>query len=231
MFSKGLVSFKIAEKETDLLIMADSDLSKIAKEAVLKYRFELELYIKNRPEFKTSLLPLSPLGAESGIIKEMIRSSRLAGVGPMASVAGTMADFIGKDLSAYSSEVIVENGGDIFIKSKSERLFGVYAGNSPLSDKIALKVKNNSAGSLGICTSSGSVGPSLSFGNSDATVIVSKNASIADAFATLIGNMVKSETDLEAAINKAKSIDDIIGALIIIGDKMAICKDIEIVKI
>lgn len=228
--SENLVSFRVIEKETDLLIMANRNLLKEASLVVRQYRHDVEEYIRMYPVFKNTLSPVKLLGNEPPIVKEMIEATSVAGVGPMASIAGAVADFTGRALLKFSDEIIVENGGDIFINTKKERLLAIYAGKSVFSGKIAVKIKPENT-PLGVCTSSATVGPSLSLGNTDATVIISKTAVLSDAFATTVGNMVKSKADLEKAIDFVKKEQHIIGALVIIGDKMAMTGDVEIVKI
>ncbi len=126
-----LVKFEVKVKETDLLVCAERDLFRETKESVLKYRHQLETYISMKPEFQKSLTPLTDDPYAPEMVQEMIRSSRLAGVGPMAAVAGAMAEWVSKDLLKFSKEVIVENGGDIFLASSKERMIGIYAGTSP----------------------------------------------------------------------------------------------------
>ena len=137
--SQELISFNVVLKETDLYIRAASNLEKSAYKSVVKYRSLLEDYIKQQPEFATSLQPLSIVKDAPQIIKEMADSANKVGVGPMASVAGAMAQFVGHELSALSPEVIIENGGDIYLKSLKDRVIGIYAGDSPLSGKIGGK--------------------------------------------------------------------------------------------
>ena len=214
-----LVNAEVIIKETDLLVRAKTDLSRETRESVFKYRYQLETYIALNPEFKESLVPLNENPHAPEIVQEMIRASRLAKVGPMAAVAGAMAEFVSKDLLPFSEEVIVENGGDIYLATKSERTIGVYAGRSPLSLKIGLLIEPEDS-PLGICTSSGTVGPSLSFGKADAICIVSKSAALADAAATAVGNVVGQKGDIEYGLEKAKTTEDVLGALIILGDQM-----------
>ena len=126
------------------------------------------------------------------LVKEMIRVSTLANVGPMAAVAGAMAEFVSKDLLKISKQVIVENGGDIYLATSRERTIGIYAGTSPLSMKLGITISPEDS-PLGVCTSSGTVGPSLSFGKADAVCILSKSAALADAAATAVGNVVRGE--------------------------------------
>jgi len=167
-----LVSFQIKEEESDLFIRANQELSFYARQAVSNFRKQIEDYIYSYPLFKSTLLPYSQDKKASEIIKSMIHTTALCGVGPMAAVAGAIAEFVGKELLNYSPEVIIENGGDIFIKSNKIRKVSIFAGRSPFSQRIILKIKAKE-NYIGICTSSGMVGPSLSFGKADAVTIIS----------------------------------------------------------
>lgn len=226
--SDDLRGFEVVVKETDLYICAKTDLSSEAIGSTLKYRTQIEEYIEKYPEFQKSLAPLSFDMFAPPIVKEMLGVSKMAGVGPMASVAGVIAEFVGNDLLKYSDEVIVENGGDIFIKSQKKRKLGIYAGTSQFSNKLAIEIDGNKT-PLGICTSSGTVGPSLSFGKTDATVIISKSTALADACATAIGNIVKEPGDMKKALEFAKKINGIQGVLIIFKDKLGAWGDIKLV--
>ena len=126
-----LVSFHVTVKETDLYIRAASNLEAEAIAAVIKYRTSLEEYITSHPLFLHSLEPCSVDEDAPAIVRDMAQAGRIAGVGPMAAVAGAIAEAVGKDLLAYTPEVIVENGGGIFMKISQPRLVGVYAGESP----------------------------------------------------------------------------------------------------
>ena len=161
------------------------------------------------------------------IIKEMIRASKLAGVGPMASVAGAVAEFVGKELLSHTKQVIVENGGDLFIASSIERTVAIFAGDSVLTNKLSIKVKPQDT-PLGICASSGTIGHSLSFGKADACVIISKSTSLADAVATAVCNRVKKKDDIKPALEFATSISGVQGALIIFNKDFGALGDIEL---
>ncbi|MFC1995577.1 UPF0280 family protein, partial [Chloroflexota bacterium] len=165
--SDNLVSFNVTVKETDLCIRAAIDLSRKARKSVFKYRNLLESYIQHHPEFITSLEPLEVGQDAPIIIKDMARSTAKVGVGPMAAVAGAIAEFVGKELLPFTADLIIENGGDIFLRSRIKRTIGIYAGSSPLSGKIGLEIEGGNT-PLGICTSSGTIGHSLSFGKADA---------------------------------------------------------------
>jgi hypothetical protein len=226
----GLVSFQVAVKETDLYIKASHDLREMARRAVIRHRFQLEQYISQHPEFFRSLVPLRTDEFAPPIVRDMIRAAQCAGVGPMAAVAGAMAESVGKDLWAASAEVIVENGGDIFIHSARELQVGIFAGSSPLSFRVGLRIPAANHG-WGVCTSSGTVGPSLSFGRADAVCVLSLSASLADAAATAVGNVVSSSADLPRGLEKAKTIAGLMGVVIIMGDKLGAWGEVELTEI
>ncbi len=223
---KGLVGFNVVVKETDLYIRASSDLKRKAHRLVVKYREQLENYIERHPKFLSSLEPLSVSGAPR-LVTEMAEAAEKTGVGPMAAVAGTIAEFVGKGLLESSPEVIVENGGDIFLKSASDRTIGIYAGESPLTGRVALEVKGKDT-PLGICTSSGTVGHSLSLGQADAVIVLSKSTALADAAATAIGNMIKSADDIPRGIERAIGIKGLNGVIIIKDDKIGLWGKVKI---
>jgi ApbE superfamily uncharacterized protein (UPF0280 family) len=138
----------------------------------------------------------------------------------MAAVAGAIAEFLGKGLLKKGyNEVIIENGGDIFLKITRIRTIGIYSGRSRLWRDLGLHIKPKDT-PMGICTSSGTLGHSLSFGCADSVVILSKNASLADAVATATCNQVKSKRDLQSALNFAKSIRGVSGVVIIVGNNL-----------
>jgi ApbE superfamily uncharacterized protein (UPF0280 family) len=225
-----LVRFEVIVKETDLLVRARRDLFQETRESVLKYRQQIETYIEANPDFQRSFIPLKEDPFAPEIVQEMMRTSRLAHVGPMAAVAGALAESVSKDLLKLSEEVIVENGGDIYLATSKERTIGIYAGSSPLSLKIGIVVGPKDS-PLGVCTSSGTVGHSLSFGKTDAVCILSKSAALADAAATAIGNIVREKEDIELGLERGKEIEGVSGMLIILGDKMGVWGDVKLSRL
>ncbi len=193
--SKDLIPFKVIVKESDLYILALTNLQRKAYRLVVKYRSILEKYIEQHPIFLTSLEPIPVDEDAPHIVKVMAEAGEKAGVGPMAAVAGAIADFVGTELSAFSPEVIIENGGDIYLKSSRKRVVGIYAGKSPLTGKVGLEI-NGEDTPIGISTSSGTVGHSLSFGKADAATVIAGSATLSDAVATAIGNLVKAPADI-----------------------------------
>lgn len=228
--AENLVKFEVIEKETDLLILAEENLYDKALASVIKYRAQLESYIASDPQFLKSFSPYPVRANAPAIVREMASAAKRAKVGPMAAVAGAIAEFVGKDLLPFSGEIIVENGGDIFLKINQTRKVGIYAGNSPFSEKIALEF-DPSTYPFSVCTSSGTVGHSFSFGKADAVVVVAENAALADAAATAIGNVVKEIADIEQGLSLAKKIKNLVGVLIIKDDRLGALGKIKIVPI
>ncbi len=228
-----LNSFTVKVKESDLWIAvsnaaySDTLPGKI-EQLLFNQRGILEAYLAKRPYLKKTLEPCITGENVPALFKLMALAANRLGVGPMAAVAGAIAEVIGMHLCDISEEVVVENGGDVFIKAVNPLNVGIYAGNSPLSGKIAIKVKPEQT-PLGICTSSGTVGPSLSFGKADAAVAVSPSVPLADAAATALGNRVKVASDLEPVLEYAQTIEGLTGALLIFQDRIAAWGDLELV--
>ncbi len=222
-----LISFNVVVKETDLYIRASTNLKSKARKLVLKYRDSLERYIERHPAFLTSLEPLPVDDNAPHIVKAMSEAASKAEVGPMASVAGAIAEFVGTELLAFTPEIIVENGGDIYLKSPGKKIIGIYAGESPLSGKIGLEIDGADT-PLGICTSSGTVGHSLSYGKADAVIVLSQSATLADAAATATANLIKQPGDIPRGIERAKSIEGVSGVIIIQGDKTGLWGKVKI---
>ncbi|MBM4332119.1 MAG: UPF0280 family protein [Deltaproteobacteria bacterium] len=230
LLDEDLVSFQVKVKETDLYIRTTQDLKKSARQSVIRYRYQLEQYMAHHPDFFRSMVPLAVDEFAPPIVKEMIRAAQLAGVGPMAAVAGAMAEYVGRELLQESPQVIVENGGDIFLFSPKEIRVGIFANTSPLNFRVGLRIPAAAQG-WGVCTSSGTVGPSISLGRADAVCVVSPSAALADAAATAVGNVVCSSSDLSRGLSKAKTIQGLTGAVIIIGDKLGAWGDVELIKL
>lgn len=227
---RSLIAFTVTVKETDLYIRARRHLEAEALASVLRHRTPLEEYISRHPDFLHTLKPIAVDEAAPSIVKEMALAAEKVGVGPMAAVAGAIAEAVGRDLLAFTSEVIVENGGDIFLKVSKPRLVGIYAGSSPLTGRIALKISPRET-PLGVCTSSGTVGHSLSFGLADAAIALAPSAALADAAATALGNRVRSIEDIEPALEWAKNLPGLVGAVIIKDDKLGAWGKVRLVPV
>ena len=225
-----LTYFNVVVKQSDLYIGAGHNLKVKALKSLLKHRISLEKYIEHHPQFLTTLEPYQVEANAPFIVREMSQASQIAGVGPMAAVAGAIAEAVGKDLLAFTPEIIMENGGDIFLKTTKKRLVGIYAGQSSFTGKIALEI-NPGETPLGICTSSGTIGHSLSLGSADAVIIVSSSAALADATATAIGNIVKTKENISQALEKAQEVPGLQGIVVIVGNEMGVWGKVKIVPL
>jgi len=229
---------EVSYLETDLWIAYCLDISEIllqkfVLDTIFSLRNDLQLYQQRHPVFFTSQRALSKDDHAPEIIQKMLNAGIIANVGPMASVAGAFAEEIGVRIKKEFNprELIIENGGDIFIDIEDPVLISIYAGKSPLSNKIALQITPEES-PLGICTSSGKVGYSLSYGNADAVMISCNDTAEADAFATAIGNRVKSRLDIDRIIAETQMLKSVLAAVIIIDDKIGIQGnyDIQVLK-
>ena len=233
--SPDLSFFKVVLKETDLHIGVDRksykpELEELALDLVWQYRNQLELYIQDDPDFRTTFEPHLLLESAPPLAYIMGRAAWKAGVGPMAAVAGAMAEAVGQGILAKAQEVLVENGGDIFMKIRRPRRVGIFAGESPFSGQLALEIDPR-WGPLGVCTSSGTVGPSYSAGRADAAVILSASAALADAAATAVGNVVQNPEDVERGLEVARSIEGVLGAIVIKDERLAVWGKVKLVPL
>jgi ApbE superfamily uncharacterized protein (UPF0280 family) len=203
-------------KETQCTIIADKHEGiQTAKTSIQHHRRELEAYIKTNPTFLHTLKPV-PVPAEPLVAKLMAEAAEKAAVGPMAAVAGALADIAVKDmLHAGCKLAVVENGGEISAVSNEPIDVAVAAGDEPLSKRFGFRL---TAFPVGVATSSGRFSHAFSFGDAEAATVFCKNAGLADAAATAVCNVVKGEdhqTAIQAGINKALSIKGVEGVLIV----------------
>ena len=208
-------------KDTIVSLLCDSAFAEAGRRSLMCSRLELEAYIRRHPAFGITHDPYPPTDDDSELIHSMIRETAKAGVGPMAAVAGAFAEAALRDMiRSGADQAVVDNGGDIAFFIKKSMRVGLYTGQSPIRD-LAFDVQPRE-GVFGICTSSGTVGHSFSYGQSDAAVVVSANVALADAAATALGNRVKGEADLEACFDFLCALPEIEGALVVFRDKMAL---------
>lgn len=222
-----LISYNVKISESDLFIRSDTDLSDQAFQSLANHRHSLQIYIQNHSDFRTSLLPVDEDHLAPAIVRDMIDKSKICGVGPMAGVAGAISEFVGRDLLSSTKNIIIENGGDIFLQSQDTLTVSIFAGESPLSHKVHLEIKPEET-PVGICTSSASVGPSLSFGSADAVCVLSPSSTLADSAASAIGNRVKNKSDIKSALDFGMKIPGIRGIVIICKKEMGIIGSVRL---
>lgn len=225
---KRFKSFVVGYKDSDLWIGIDpgsyhNNIPSFAHEQLIDLRKELESYILRNPEFARSMQPVELSNQAPQIAVEMAHAAKLANTGPMAAVAGAFSEYIATAIKNKFAvnEVVVENGGDIFMYITHKLNLSVYAGKSSFSQKIGLQI-DDAYSPLAVCTSAATVGPSVSFGKADAVMVAAKNAAYADAFATAIGNNVKSKHSIEQALNIMNVQTQIISLLIICDENIGL---------
>jgi ApbE superfamily uncharacterized protein (UPF0280 family) len=224
-----LNKFEVRDRETDLLILSDINLEHEARFFVSRIRKELEDYIEENLEFKKSLTPVDVRDDAPLVVRKMSEAAKIYDVGPMASVAGAVSELVGRALLEFSNSAIVENGGDIFAKVGRKIKFSLFAGNeSPFTNKLMFVV--DASNGVGICTSSGKVGHSLSFGNADAVVVVAKNVALADAAATSMANRIQTSEDIYELVEIEAQKGLVQGIIACAGDKIALWGDIALYK-
>ncbi len=227
-------SFRIEHLETDLWIAVDAGkysekTEKFSMQRVKFYRGILDSHIRDYPDFLASLVPLTAPLKIHPLINDMYQATRISGTGPMSAVAGAIAEYVCNDLISEFSygEVIVENGGDIFMKVISPSTISVYAGASPLSDRIGVVI-NPGDTPLSVCCSSGTVGHSLSFGTADACMIACRSGAQADAYATACCNEVKDAPMIDKITSDYLQKPGILSVVIIKDDKVSIGGKLEV---
>jgi len=184
-------------------------------------------YSAQDPLFTQSLEPVSGNEHVPPGIHTMLQCARQTRTGPMSSVAGLFAGQVGQKLiSEYVlDEIVVENGGDLFIKNSADLTCVIHAGSSGLSDRVALVI---TPGSWGVCTSSGTVGHSLSFGRADAVTVITEDAPLADAWATALANRVTGAGDIERVLETANTIPEILGCAVVVEEQIGIRGQFEL---
>jgi ApbE superfamily uncharacterized protein (UPF0280 family) len=213
---KNLFKENFALKETQCTIISDKQHAiQIAVESIKRNKRELEIYTRANPKFLYTLKPVTapdkPL-----VAKLMALAAKKADVGPMAAVAGAIADLAVEDMTREGCEVaVVEDGGEISAMSNTSIDVAVASGDEPLSKRFGFRLKDFP---IGVATSSGRFSHALSFGDAEASTIFCKTAALADAAATAVGNMVKGENvqiAIKKGISRGLSIEGVEGVLII----------------
>ncbi len=211
----------IVYKDAKLRVSCPRD--DVVERELVRQRELLEAYIARQPEFLTALEPIRLLEDAPDLARQMDAASQLTGVGPMAAVAGAMAQTCAcAALAAGADEAVVENGGDLYALSREPLVIGIYAGKSKTSGRLAFELAPE-LGPLSLCSSSSTMGHSLSFGACDLATVSSTNAALADAAATLACNSVRSAADFDAVLARIAAIPGVLGLLLVKGDDLAMC--------
>jgi ApbE superfamily uncharacterized protein (UPF0280 family) len=219
--TKDLVPFEVKVRESDLLILAEQAMEKEAHDVLVALRADIERYITRNPVFARTHTPHDVAEDAPDIVKEMAEAAARWSVGPMAAVAGAVAERVGRALAARSSAVIVENGGDVFALAPRPVRFALFAGHdSPFSGEVVFEV--DAARGVGVCSSSGTVGPSFSYGAADAVTAIAGSAAEADAAATAIANTIHEEPDVDRVIGDPEYRSRLVGLVVAKGGRLGV---------
>ena len=209
---------RFSYKDTNLKVAGDH--FDVVTSEVIAQRKQLEKYIRRHPAFQSALEPVLLQSDAPEVARRMALASEKTGLGPMAAVAGTLAQLgAEKALEMGTSEVIVENGGDMYIACGSVLTIGIHTGDEKFGDALAFELP---ASRVAICSSSSRMGHSLSFGNCALATAVSADAAMADAAATLLGNLITSPDTLPDAVERVGTIEGIDGVMAIIDGQIGL---------
>jgi hypothetical protein len=225
------IKLGISYRESDLIIISDKNIEKNhALNSLISCYHQIDAYAKLKPAFFYSLKPIALDTDASLIIQEMLKAAQISNVGPFAAVAGAVAYQVGRELAVDCDELIIENGGDLFLKTRTVKNISLYLGENFSMEYLDLKVKNFSD-TIGICSSSAVIGPSLNFGNADLCTIIADNPVLADALATSYSNKINTPDDAASVIEEARNNSYVKAIVVAVDNKLFLWGDcIEVIK-
>lgn len=234
LHNSELTGFQVQYEACDLWLAvtksADSETLRRECQSFIQSQWqELYAYISSDRAFASALSPYYPRRDAPLSAKQMAAAAAKAAVGPMAAVAGCFAAQLGLYLTQkfQLTDLLIENGGDLWLRSSKPRTIALYAGTSSLSGKIGLQIPATEA--LGICTSSGTVGHSLSFGQADAVTVVAADAALADAFATAIANRIAEPANIQTELDALHP--ELDGCVIVLASQLGVKGKIKLVNL
>ncbi|MDD5659628.1 MAG: UPF0280 family protein [Actinomycetota bacterium] len=225
---KSNFNWKVSYKYSDLFIVSSTDISLKIPYAITGFYDIVEEFIKNNPVFAKTYNAFKVDEQFPEIIKKMCIASEIFNVGPMASIAGAVCEFMAAKLSQKNSYLAIENGGDIYIKSKHDIIAGLFLKSKYFKENLKIRIKKEFL-PCGIASSSGTLGHSVSLGKSDLAAVVCKSPIFADSAATAIGNMIDTKNDINKTLDHFKTFDMILGMVIIKDDEIGLYGKIELV--
>lgn len=221
-------NWRLVHRYSDLFISSDSDIIGRLRNLVHEFYGEIDSVISSDASFLKSLAPVAIKKEYPPIIKEMCMAAREMNVGPMASVAGAVCDYIsGRLPPVMCGNLVIENGGDLYLRSTRDLNVGLYIKGSMLNDRLYLKIKKIQT-PCGLCSSSGRFGHSLSLGKSDLVTVLAGSTITADAAATAIANTIISENDIDRAITAFRGKNGIRGILIVKNNRIGLWGDMRL---
>ncbi len=227
----GETAFQVVVEQTDLWIVARRDLAAEISAFVHEIRTGLKNHLLLDPDFAASLVPVDAPDQAPDLVRRMARAARACGVGPMAAVAGAIAQAVADRFVPLSPDILVENGGDIFMHSTTARTVGLLA--RPVEGvRLGLRIPADRF-PLAVCTSSGRVGHSLSLGRADMVAVLARDGALSDAAATALANLLATERDLEPMLAQARRLfrTGVTGVFAQVGESVGAVGDLELVAL
>ncbi|MDR3640714.1 MAG: UPF0280 family protein [Humidesulfovibrio sp.] len=227
----GETTFQVVLEQTDLFVTAEQDLAQPMLDLVRGLRGALKSFMLLTPGFRESLVPVPAPESAPRIAREMAKAAQAANVGPMAAVAGTFAQLVADHFAPQSPNIIVENGGDIYMHSTKDRVVALL-GDPASGARLGLKLGRRDF-PLSLCASSATIGPSLSLGQGELVVVRSKSGAFADAAATALANLIDTGDDLDLLLARARKLAPLglEGVFAQAGGKLAVWGKMELVAL
>lgn len=225
--SRERYNWRVVYKYSDLLISSNKNIGGRIEEPLKEIYKLLESCMKRDPSFVNSLSPVKAKPYFPRIVKKMCEKATIFNVGPMATVAGAVCEYLAENLLNYCSRLIIENGGDVYIKTNRDINAAIYLKNKYLGDEIRLIIRAKNT-PCGLCSSSGSFGHSLSLGKSDLVTALARSVISADGAATAIANSISSSADIQSSIDYYKDLDNLTGILVVKDNRIGLWGDIEL---
>jgi len=226
---KNRFSWIVKYRFSDIFISSDKDIHDKIASSITSFYKDIDKVIESDKPFARSLRPLKAKKYYPEIIKKMCHASSIFDVGPMASVAGAVCEYLAKDLAGYYDELIIENGGDTLMITDKDPSIGLYVKNKYFDDSIGLKVTSKEK-KVSVCSSSSTFGHSYSEGKCDLAAAFSSSAIYADSAATSIANKTKEIKDIKKNIKYFSGFEGISGIVIIKENKIGIWGDVELLR-
>lgn len=225
----GETAFQVVVEESDLFIVGRADFRTEVADVLGTLRAGLKNYILFHPEFRTALSPVDVPEDAPAMVRSMARAARICNVGPMAAVAGAVAQAVADHFQPLSPDFLVENGGDLYIHSTRERLAALLA--QPVDGaRLALRLSPGDF-PVALCGSSARIGPSVSFGAADLVTVKARDGALADAAATTLGNLAQSARHLPLVVARAQELEGVLGVFAQVEGAMAVWGDMELVAL
>ncbi len=226
---QGEIIFQVLLAESDLQVLATKDLAHSMLQSLGKLHADLRTWMSLYPQFRSSLEPLPIPTNAPDIVRRMYIAAQCVGVGPFAAVAGCVAQIIAELHAHESSELIVENGGDVYLYSQKERVVGILSDPEQNASLGLLLHKEDFP--VALCSSSATIGHSLSLGQGELALVRAKDAALADALATALGNRLRTAKDIQSVLEFGQTIPGIDGILVQCDAAIGVWGSMELVGI